>query len=51
MRLDAKTGHYGPYKHVVVDFNATNVQVTFANAQLAGMELKLHPVQERSSDP
>lgn len=51
MKLDANGGDYGPYKHVVVVFNATNGQVTFANAELQGMKLQLHPVQKASADP
>src|SRR5271168_5330416 len=51
MKLDANGGNYGFYKHVVVLFNATNAPVTFSNGQLQGLALKLHPVQQSSSDP
>ncbi len=51
MKLDANTGHYGAYKHLLVVFNATNTQATFTNAQLVGLGFKLHPVQEASKDP
>ncbi len=51
MKLDANTGHYGAYKHLLVVMNATNAEATFTNSQLAGMGLKLHPVQASSSDP
>jgi pullulanase len=51
MKLDANSGNFGRYKHIVVLFNATNGPVTFANSQLQGLALKLHPVQKNSSDP
>jgi pullulanase len=51
MKLDANGGNYGIYKHIVVVFNATNAQVTFTNSSLQGLDLKLHPVQQASSDP
>ena len=41
---------YGPYEHILVIFNATNSQQTFASATLRGAGLKLHPVQRSSSD-
>jgi pullulanase len=50
MKLDANGGNYGQYKHVVVIFNATNAQTTFTDSRLAGLKLKLHPVQQNSSD-
>jgi pullulanase len=43
--------NYSPYHHIVVFFNATNAQVTFTNAALAGLQLHLHPVRQHSSDP
>ena len=51
MKLDGTNGRYGAYKHIVVVFNATNAQASFTNAQLAGLGLHLHPVQENSADP
>jgi len=51
MKLDANGANYGPYKHIVVVFNATNAQESFTSASLKGLALKLHPVQENSSDP
>jgi pullulanase len=51
MKLDANGGNYGIYKHIVVVFNATNAQVTFTSSSLQGLDLKLHPVQQSSSDP
>jgi hypothetical protein len=51
MKMDANVGNFGRYKHVVVVFNATNTQVNFTDSRLAGLNLQLHPVQERSNDP
>ena len=51
MKLDENGRNYGPYQHIVVFFNATNSKVTFTNSALAGMQLQLHPIQQRSSDP
>jgi pullulanase len=51
MKLDANGGNYGPYKHVVVVFNATDAQVSFTNAQLQGLDLKLHPFLRSNLDP
>jgi pullulanase len=51
MKLDANGGNYGPYRHVVVLFNATNAQVTFTDGVLQGLNLQLHPVQHNSADP
>ncbi len=51
MKLDANGGSYGPYKHVLVVFNATNAQVSFTNSQLQGLDLKLHPFQRSNQDP
>ena len=50
MRLDANSGNYGLYQHILVVFNATNEQVTFSDASLQGLHLRLHPVQRGSSD-
>jgi hypothetical protein len=43
--------NYSPYHHIVVFFNATNAQVMFTNAALAGLQLHLHPVRQHSNDP
>jgi pullulanase len=51
MKLDANSGDFGRYQHIVVVFNATNGQVTFQNPGLVGLNLRLHPVQQHSSDP
>jgi hypothetical protein len=51
MKLDANGGEYGPYRHVVVVFNATNATVTFTDSRLQGLGLSLHPVQRSSADP
>jgi hypothetical protein len=50
MRLDANSGNYGFYKHMLVIFNATNQQLTFTDSSLQGLHLRLHPVQQNSSD-
>jgi pullulanase len=51
MKLDDHGTNYGQYHHIVVCFNATNAKVTFTNASLVGLQLRLHPVQQSSSDP
>ena len=51
MKLDANGGNYGPYKHIVVVFNATNAQVNFTDSRLRGLRLSLHPFQRSSADP
>jgi hypothetical protein len=51
MKLDANGGDYGPYRHIVVVFNAADAQVTFTDPQLRGMKLRLHPEQKGSADP
>lgn len=51
MKLDANGHSYHGYKQIVVIFNATNSQITFTDARLQGLRLRLHPVQQRSSDP
>ena len=51
IKLDAGSGDFGRYRHIVVVFNATNAQVTFQNPALVGLNLHLHPVQQNSSDP
>jgi pullulanase len=50
MKLDANGGNYGPFKHILVVFNATSQQLTFTDASLQGLHLHLHPVQQSSSD-
>ncbi len=50
MKLDDHGRNYGGAHHLVVFFNASNAQVTFTDAALAGMPLHLHPVQQQSSD-
>ena len=51
MKLDANGGRYGIYKHIVVLFNAANAPVTFTNTSLQGLHLRLHPIEQSSSDP
>ena len=51
MKLDANGGSYGPYKHIVVVFNATNAQVNFTDSRLQGLDLSLHPFQRSNLDP
>jgi pullulanase len=50
MKLDANGRNYGPYKQIVIVFNATSQQVAFSDGQLQGLRLHLHPVQQHSSD-
>jgi pullulanase len=50
-RLDDHGSNYGKYRHIVVFFNGSNAQVTFADPSLAGMHLHQHPVQQSSTDP
>jgi pullulanase len=38
------------YSHIVVVFNATAATINFQNDQLKGLGLRLHPLQEESSD-
>ncbi len=45
MKLDANGGDYGPFRHVVVVFNATTGAVQFQNDQLKGVRWYLHPLQ------
>jgi pullulanase/glycogen debranching enzyme len=51
MKLDNNGGEYGPYDHIVVVFNAGSNDVQFQNDTLKGLHLRLHPVQEKSTDP
>ncbi len=51
MKLDDHGRNYGGAHHVVVFFNATNAQISFTNAELAGLPFHLHPAQQSSSDP
>ncbi len=46
-RLVARNG----YARLVVLFNATDEEVTFADSALAGLNLTLHPVQAHGYDP
>ncbi len=50
MKLDDHGQNYGGAHHVVVFFNASNAQVSFTHATLAGMQLHLAPQQRQSSD-
>jgi pullulanase len=50
MELQTHGLRTGPYGHVVVVFNGTMAEQSFTSAELAGMSLALHPVQERSRD-
>ncbi|MGA8087107.1 MAG: pullulanase-type alpha-1,6-glucosidase [Terracidiphilus sp.] len=51
MKLDANGGNYGPYKHILVVFNATKVQANFSDSSLRGLALALHPFQRSAADP
>jgi pullulanase len=60
MTLDeGREGHHSNYQgwggeyysHIVVVFNATASTATFQNDQLKGLNLRLHPLQQQSSDP
>ncbi len=51
MELSAPSRTYGPYRHIVTIFNATDAQQSFASPALSGLELRLHPVQRNSADP
>ena len=51
MLLEANGGHYGPYQHILVVFNATSTQQTFIDSRLRDMQLTLDPVQANGSDP
>ena len=50
MKLNANGGDYERYRNILVVFNASNEEVTFTDASLQGMRLRLHPVQRASSD-
>ena len=50
MTLDASGEADGPYKHIVVFFNARSAQTSFHDVRLRGMRLHLHPVQQNSND-
>ncbi len=50
MKLDDHGRNYGGAHHLAVFFNASNAEVTFTDASLAGSEWHLHPVQQASSD-
>lgn len=51
MKLDANGGNYGPFSSVVVIINAQNQPINFQSDALKGLNLRLHPVQQMSSDP
>ena len=48
MELQGSGVEYGPYGHIVVVFNASSQEQNFTAAQLAGLGLKLHPIQAAS---
>ena len=48
MGLSGDGFQFGPYKHIVVLFNATSQTQTFTASELAGLNLSLHPVQAAS---
>ena len=50
MELQTRGLRTGPYGHVVVVFNGTLQEQAFTSDQLAGANLQLHPVQQRSRD-
>ena len=50
MKLDTNSGRYDGYRHLLVVFNATTAPVTFTDARLQGLKLRLHPVQQQSPD-
>lgn len=50
MKIDNNTGHYDGYRHILVVFNARVSSTTFTNTQLQGLRLRLHPIQQHSSD-
>ncbi len=51
MRLKANGDDYGRYRELLVVFNATKQQQSFASAALAGLRFQLHPIQKASPDP
>ena len=51
VKLDNNVGNVAGFKHAVVVFNATNSAINFADTQLQGLHLHLHPVQMLSRDP
>ena len=52
MHLDGEgfTGKENPYQSILVLFNATHAQVSFANPDFASMAYHLHPIQAGSRD-
>ena len=50
MELVADGGSYGNFNHIVVIFNATSTTQTFTQPSIAGLGLRLHPIQRASSD-
>ena len=51
MELASTDLYYGRDAHIVVVFNANSVPGSFTAASLAGLPLRLHPVQQNSADP
>jgi pullulanase len=50
MQLDRNGGNYGPYKNILVVFNASVSQQNFTAPSLEGMGFRLHPEQQISTD-
>ena len=51
MRLEDHGRNYGGAHRLVVYINAANAPAVYTNAELQGLKLRLHPVQQASSDP
>lgn len=51
MELGADTSSYGPYRHILVIFNATTTQQTIPVDDLKGIHMQLHPLQAKGADP
>ncbi len=51
MKLDANSGSYGAYQHVLALFNATTQEIHFQDDSLKNLALHLHPAQASGSDP
>ncbi len=51
MELEAEDAVYGPYRRILVVFNATMGRETVIAPGLKGQPLELHPVQAHSADP
>ena len=50
MRLSPTPALEGTYRNIVVVFNATNTEQSYTAAELSGLQLKLHPIQQHSGD-